>query len=348
MDDFFWQALDADVLRRICGENAEGRMAVVVSELLFVLRQTKSCDGLLEPNAFYSLQDVFSVQTCHMLHNAVQAGTDGVLEELIQGRWYRIEYYPCSEGLLLLLLRDLRRAMPVLREQVRCMREICGNLLLAAGEGQDIQAQSVRREAMRLMRQAAHLAAVSGEQPAGEAEYCTVRELLERTAQRLRALTGVSVRVQCTVPDSRPLLCLAEAVYSALYTLAGNSIRCGGKEVTIFLSASLEGEAYHLCVRDDGPGPGEQARRWLLNGWEMPEAPEGAGGLGIPYAARIAETHGGKLFPVLDAEGFSVHLLLYGLKEEQILRYSAIWTDGFDCSDPALVELSELLPAEYY
>lgn len=347
MQENFWEVLDADVLRRVCGDAAAGRTAAVVSELLFVLRQTEACAELLEHGTFYSLQDVLSVHACKILRDAVHSGADGVIEEQIGGRWYRLEYYPCAEGLLL-LFHEVRRSMPLLREEVRRLREVCGNLLLAAGDGADAQSQRVRREAMRLLRQAAHLAAVSGEPPAGEAQYCTVRELLEETARHLRQLTGVQVTVHCGIPDRRPLLCLPDAVYGALYALAGNSIRCGGAEVTLALGAAMDGDAYILSVRDNGPGPSEQARRWLLSGWESPEAPEEACGLGIPYAARIAEAHGGRLVPVMDADGFAVRLVLHGLTEEQILRAEAVWADAFDFTDPALVELSELLPPECY
>lgn len=342
MQKNFWDAVEPEVLRHVCGESADGQRAAVVSELLFVLRQTEACGRLLDSGSFYSLQDVLSVQSCALLRDAAHSRTDGTTEEQIDGRWFSIRYYPCAEGLFLLFC-ETRRALPVMQEQVRRMREVCGNLLIAAGQA-GAQSQSIRREAMRLMRQAMHLAVLSGEPPAGEAQFCCVRELLENAAARLRELTGAHVSVRCEVPDGKPLLCLPDAVSSALYALADNSIRCGGADAEIILSARLTGDGCTLCVHDSGSGPDERARRWLLNGWETPGAP--AGGLGIPYAARIAEAHGGRLMPVLDADGFSVHLVLHPLSEEQALRADSVRAG--QTADPALLELSELLPPQCY
>ncbi|MGN1031126.1 MAG: hypothetical protein ACI4PQ_05935, partial [Butyricicoccaceae bacterium] len=115
-------------------------------------------------------------------------------------------------------------------------------------------------------------------------------------------------------------------------------------------SASLEDGVYTLRVGDDGPGPGENARRWMLTGWADSNAPERepAWGLGLPYAARIAGLHGGRLVPVLRPDGFAVHLILSGLEEEQALRAGLFETETAGTIDPALVELSELLEPERY
>ena len=94
MQENFWEVLDADVLRRVCGDAAAGRTAAVVSELLFVLRQTEACRELLEHGTFYSLQDVLSVHACSVLRDAVHSGADGTMEEQIGARWYRLEYNP--------------------------------------------------------------------------------------------------------------------------------------------------------------------------------------------------------------------------------------------------------------
>ncbi len=128
-----------------------------------------------------------------------------------------------------------------------------------------------------------------------------VSALLRDLAERARhdpAVTGRTVRV---ADGERPTLVADEALLRrALWNLVENAAKYGAPPIT--LAATLEGDRVALSVTDEGPGIALEARERVLDPFYRLDAartPGGAGpggvGLGLTFARRVAEVHGGAI-----------------------------------------------------
>jgi two-component system OmpR family sensor kinase len=128
-----------------------------------------------------------------------------------------------------------------------------------------------------------------------------VRALLAGLAERARhdpALAGKSVHVL----DGPPLTLVADEglVRRAVWNLIENAAKYGAPPIT--LAAVQEGDRVTLSVADEGPGIAPEARERVLDPFfrlDAARTPGGAGpggvGLGLTFARRVAEVHGGAI-----------------------------------------------------
>jgi two-component system, OmpR family, sensor kinase len=128
-----------------------------------------------------------------------------------------------------------------------------------------------------------------------------VGALLAGLAERARhdpVVTGQTVRVS----DAPPLTLVADEALlrRALWNLVENAAKYGAPPIT--LTAAREGERVLLSVSDEGPGIAPEARDRVLDPFYRLDAartPGGPGpggvGLGLTFARRVAEVHGGAI-----------------------------------------------------
>jgi two-component system OmpR family sensor kinase len=140
-----------------------------------------------------------------------------------------------------------------------------------------------------------------------------VAVLLAGLAERARhdpAVAGRAVRV-----DAGPALTLTadEALLRrALWNLVENAAKYGAPPIT--LAASRAGDRVVLSVTDEGPGIAPEARERVLDPFYRVDAartPGGAApggvGLGLTFARRVAEVHGGTIAVGAATEGGREH-----------------------------------------
>jgi two-component system, OmpR family, sensor kinase len=128
-----------------------------------------------------------------------------------------------------------------------------------------------------------------------------VRALLAGLAERARhdpATQTAGVRVV----DGEPLTVVADEVLlrRAVWNLVDNAAKYGAPPIT--LAATREGDRVALSVTDAGPGIAPEARERVLDPFfrlDAARTPGSAGpagvGLGLTFARRVAEVHGGAI-----------------------------------------------------
>jgi signal transduction histidine kinase len=127
-----------------------------------------------------------------------------------------------------------------------------------------------------------------------------VRALLAGLAARAQddpVVAGRPVRVQ----DGPPLTLVADEALlrRALWNLVENAAKYGAPPIT--LAAAREGERVVLSVTDEGPGIPPAARERVLDPFQRldsartPGPAPGGVGLGLTFARRVAEVHGGAI-----------------------------------------------------
>ena len=128
-------------------------------------------------------------------------------------------------------------------------------------------------------------------------------ELLRRPIQLTPLLERLPVpRLQVEARQTAPVQADEDLVAAALMNLLDNAVRHGAQRVWIEAT-----EPQRITVRDDGPGV-SGPRREQLRAALAAQSYEGATGLGLMLADRVARAHGGQLrLPATDS-GFEVLL----------------------------------------
>ncbi|HUT00848.1 MAG TPA: HAMP domain-containing sensor histidine kinase [Phycisphaerae bacterium] len=158
-------------------------------------------------------------------------------------------------------------------------------------------------------------ARLAGPRSAGHLESVRVGELLDRSRERLEALTGrADMELVVAADDAAAgaaVRCSASAVEQVLLNLVDNACKYAGRaeDRRIHLTAALSDGAAVLAVRDHGPGISPAGRGRLFHAFRK-SAHEAAGtapgiGLGLSLSRRLARNMGGDLRsdPPADAPG---------------------------------------------
>lgn len=321
----------------------DNREAALVSRQLMVLYQTAGCAAVLAGGQFYSVEDWLPHSVCELIRDAVDSREMKRAEVNIGGMEREVRIIPAF-GAALLLFSPVQKRFPALLMNAVRMRESAANLLSAADAISDETAAArVRREAMRLLRQASHSELLGG----GARAYktlCDLDVLVKDIAEQLRE-RGFDARAEAQ--DGLETAADVGLLSSAIYTLVSNSIRFGGERVRICLRAQRSGGEYIIRIEDDGEGIPASAVEKKLNGWRDPNSSllDGDWGMGLPFAERVAELHGGRLHYVFGASGCTACIVIaasddYGLESPELYAESSV--------EPADVELSAVLGAEEY
>ena len=351
--DAFFDMLPPELFAAVCrGVDAAMHPMALVSGELMVLRQTDACAGLLQEGAFYSLESVLQPSVCDSVRRSIQSRTEHTIAVMLAGQPWQMRIVPTDGGALLVFLRELSHQAGVSMAAAR-LRESASHLLLQADGlalgGMEEDACVLRREALRILRQANHAQMLSGAPEPMQWELCSTGELLHLAADQL-ARRGVKVSVQ--VSEEVSLRADRGLQLSALMTLVSNSLRYGGEKVRIALRADRleDGDGVVFCVDDSGAGLSDEALMHMNNTWRRPDAEPGGWGLGIPYARRIAELHGGVLvFVHLPDGGCGARLSLPLHPEDGLLGTETDYRMGLASGvSSADIELSDALEADAY
>ena len=324
------------------------KAAGIVSPELMILQQTEEAAQLLEGGAFYSLEDHLSPDTCREIRRCIESGEEGRMRETLDGTEKAIRILP-SEGCALLLIENARERIPALLLDAARMRQSAA-VLLETAEQMDAMPDSgmaaarIRREAMRLLRQAVHCEVLGGDSVSMARVDCDISGMVYQLG-RLLEEKGIVIQTE-TQPD----LWIAgdlTLIQSAVMTLVANSLRFGGESVRIRVRAQRYDDGVLLRVEDDGPGMPVQAAARQISGWKQKDADllDGDWGMGLPFANRVAEMHGGRLYHVYEKTGCAVCLLLHDAPPDGLASSMVYETGGPSAVD---IELSTVLGAEAY
>lgn len=324
------------------------KAAAVVSPQLMVLQQTASAAMQLENTGFYSIEDHLSPAACQEIRRCIEQGEAGQTHETLDGSERLIRILPFADRALL-LLEELQERFPALLLDAARMRQSATVLLatipqIEALSGGELAAARIRREAMRLIRQASHCELLGGEAVSPICAVCDITALVNRLGEVLRE-KGIDIRTA-----AQPELLLTgdpALIHSAVMTLISNSLRYGGERVSIRVRAQKYDDGILLRIEDNGPGISPQAITRQTNGWKQKDARllDGDWGMGIPFANRVAELHGGRLYYLYGEPGCTACLLLRDWKSGELDSGTIYESDRLNAID---VELSVVLGADAY
>lgn len=121
------------------------------------------------------------------------------------------------------------------------------------------------------------------------------------SAERLPCLLGTECYVQVHL----------DSLAQALENLLRNAIRYSPPDGNVTLSGWREGDAWHLCLQDQGPGVAEEDLPNLFVPYQRLKGSIGEGfGLGLAIAQRAIELQQGRLWATNGETGLCMHLLL--------------------------------------
>lgn len=341
-------------LAALCqGLDANLQPAAVISKDLMVLHKTPACDALFpgeKGQQFYSLREALGGETCGAVQRSLASGE--ACSELVRlpGGYYRMHVFPVRDKAVLVFAHDAQRMAGASLAAAR-QRESAQRLLLRAetlrGNGDGETAAFLRREALRLERGANQLELLCGAAvPEWRAES-SADELLAHAQRKLRDLGVTRARVQ--LPARKiPLWVNAEQILLALMTLVANSLRHGGEQARVCLYALRQGESVVFGVDDDGAGLSDRALARMDDSWRQLDALPGDWGLGVPYARRIAELHGGTLLFLRGAADGCRARLTLPLRQELGLETVSGYQLNLAGSDAVEVELSGVLEPDAF
>lgn len=324
------------------------KAAVVASEQLMVLQQTEDGGRLFASGSFYSLEDHLSPEACREIRRCIEFGEEGQTRETLVGVEKAIRILPLGDRVLL-LFEDAQERFPALLLDAARMRQSASVLLATVSQiealpGGETAAARIRREAMRLIRQASHCELLGGENTSAGCSACDIGALVHKLGGVLRE-KGISIQTEA--PVGLMLAGDAALIHSAVMTLISNSLRYGGEKVQIRLRAQRHDDGVLLRIEDDGPGMSAQAIARQANGWKQKDAGllDGDWGMGIPFASRVAELHGGRLYYLYGKPGCTVCLMLRDVELGELESGAVYESDSLSAVD---VELSVVLGADAY
>lgn len=343
----------AALLETVCRSlDVEQQPIAFVSDQLMVLRQTRPCRSLLEDREFYSIESALEPAVCRTIRQCMRSGTEQVLPVRMFDHTWDMRILPTGQGALLLFQDSHPQQVGVTMAAAR-LRDSASHLLMQADllerDGMAADGASIRREALRILRQANHAQLLFGApEPLNKSE-CSVFAFLARVREQLEQ-RGVPAEVHTPQRDS----CFQadeELLLAALMTLVSNSLRHGGAGVHIVLAAQQQENNLCFSVDDDGVGMAPEALARMNDTWRQTDAQVGSWGLGIPYARRIAALHGGILM-FLQREGGGCAARLYLPQQEadawQMEAESSYRTESASAVSAADIELSDAQRAEQF
>ncbi|WP_267571846.1 sensor histidine kinase [Corallococcus sp. bb12-1] len=119
------------------------------------------------------------------------------------------------------------------------------------------------------------------------------REALELVASQA---TERNLRLEHTVPGELRVFCDRPRVLQVLANLLGNAVKFTPRGGTVMVSATRDGEAVRVSVRDTGPGiPQADQAHLFKRHWQARDTAEQGSGLGLYIACGIVTAHGGQL-----------------------------------------------------
>ncbi|MDO4287358.1 MAG: ATP-binding protein [Eubacteriales bacterium] len=349
----FFDGLSRELLYAACkGLEAPLHPMAYVSDQLMVLRQTDTCCNLLADAGFYSIEGILPDAVCETIRQCIGTDTEQMIPVVLLEKQWEMRIIPAEQGALLVFAAAAQQQIGVTLAASH-LRDSAQSLLLQADllsmQNMPDAAAQLRLQAMRILRQVNHMQLLAGAPEMLHWEQCSARKLLNNVAEQLAA-HDIHVILSAPQPDIT-FLADKNLLAAALLTLVSNSLRHGGPEVHVVLSAEKYGSSVSFGVADDGVGISAQALERMNDTWRRPDALPGRWGLGIPYARKIAAMHSGLLLFLQGKEGgTSAHLRIpLEAASADVLEsgsdYQTMLASGVCAAD---IELSDVLEAAAY
>lgn len=188
------------------------------------------------------------------------------------------------------------------------------------------------------------------ESQAAQRRSRNINELLDRFVESCRALVctaGYDFRYTPMVaPVSADID--GQLIERALYQLLANAMTYTPKGGSIRLSCEKVEQRLLIRLADSGEGFRPDVMAALYGGSKSSSDPRSGVGIGLPVVKRIAELHGGSLHIESSDQGSTATLSLSLQRATLSLRSMRFHTDPYGGRSAALVELSGVLPSEFY
>ncbi len=123
---------------------------------------------------------------------------------------------------------------------------------------------------------------------------CYVDQLFDRAVEALRPMieqTEIKIIIDC--PNELGVRCDSELLHQCLVNVMRNGIEAMGEAGTLSLTATAEGDAISLVVRDTGPGISAESIDRIFNPFFTTR--HTGTGLGLAIVHRIIDAHGGTI-----------------------------------------------------
>ena len=337
-----------ELLSALCdGLDFSNKPVMMVSRELMVLEQTLPCDLLMQTGHFYPLQDYLPQNICEAIQICIHEQTKNTVCARLGNLTWEIEVIPVEQSALLFFQQEENRQIGITMAAANIRAEL-NHIVSAAAELQQDkpeQARVLRVEQLRISRQLQHLELLCGAEQPKQFGLMHVHEFLKTAEQQLKEL-NVDVTVQLP-KDDISLSADEELLFSAVMTLISNSIR-HGKAEHIRLFAEKHNNSILFAVEDDGCGLSDLALERMDSSWKQPDAMPGAWGLGIPYARKVAQLHGGMLIFRQIKQGCSAVLMLPADLANGESLHNGMMYRAFMNAGIAELELSSALQPENY
>ena len=344
-----------EVLQAIClGLGGEQHPAVYVSRELMVLAQNKASKQLFADALFYSVESFLSPDIRDLIRQCIEEHVEQEQLVFVDGKQWNLRIVPVETGGAVLVFAAAQHQAVGVTAATSDLRDRAANLLLHANRldhlGQPEIAAEIRREAYRMLRSIEHLELLSGAPEDMMWGTHRLSTFIEETRSQLERQHMDNVTIDMPQHDAA-IEADAHLLRSALMSLLSNSLRHGGEQVHVCLSAEVTDQSVTFRVDDDGVGISDTAMQRMNGTWELQDALPGGWGLGIPYVRRIAVMHRGLLVYVRTAEAGTHARLRIPLrrKDAEVLKSNDIYQRVFSNSiSEADIELSVVLDAPHF
>ncbi|MCU1727533.1 sensor histidine kinase [Pseudomonas sp. 7P_10.2_Bac1] len=163
-----------------------------------------------------------------------------------------------------------------------------------------------------LLEDTLNLAWMDTERPQLNREPVLVRSVWEALCEDACFESGwTPERLPCLLGTDCYVHVHLDSLAHALENLLRNAIRYSPPQGKVTLSGWREGDAWHLCLQDEGPGVAPQDLPRLFEPYQRLTGSIGEGfGLGLAIAQRGIELQNGRLWATNGDSGLCMHLLL--------------------------------------
>lgn len=205
------------------------------------------------------------------------------------------------------LLRTLSHEIrtPLVRLQVASESNLTAPVLQArvAKEVDDMQ---------RLVEDALNLAWLDAEKPQLHAESVVLASVWEALAQDVHFETGWPLALLvCELDAGCVVRAHLDSLAQAIDNILRNAVRHSPPDAPIHLRGQREGDCWHLCIEDHGPGVAQADLERIFTPFLRLDGTPGNGfGLGLSIARRAIALQGGQLWAECGAAGLQMHLRL--------------------------------------
>ncbi len=250
-------------------------------------------------------------------------------------------------------LRALALAAADLREPLAGIQVSAEMLAREAGPEAERQTAALNRSMAQMLRVIGNMSAAAAGLSHQELVEITAvfREIFEKAQTLLR---GIDLSLSYHGPEHR-LYCVADTqeLERAILNLLSNAAKFTPKGGSITASLTRQGRMLRLCVQDTGSGISDAIRGSVFRRYlRQPSIEDGRSGLGLGMVMvrSAASHHGGTVLMDRPPQGGTRVTMTIAIRQDcgTQLRSPLLRIDYAGERDHALMELSDVLPAEYY